>query len=72
MIQAWRTQIMATEHLKDDMTSALSRVPEEISGRFAFGRSHQKFREANLAAMHQMQKIAAVAIRDPLILWCTV
>jgi hypothetical protein len=47
-------------HLKDDMASAFSRVTEEISGHFAFGRSHRKFREAILAAMHEMQKIAAV------------
>jgi hypothetical protein len=49
------------------MASAFSQT-EEIIGRFAFGTSHWKSREAILAAMHEMQKIAAVAIRDPPIL----
>lgn len=51
------------------MASAFSQLTEEVIGRFAFGTSHRKSREAILAAMDEMQKIAAVTISDPPILW---
>jgi hypothetical protein len=77
MIQTWRTQMQQSRSGHgapeiDDMASAFSQVTEENNGRFAFGWSHRKSSEAILAAMHEMQKIAAVAIRDPPILWFTV
>jgi PHYB activation tagged suppressor 1 len=73
MIEAWCTQIHQNRSghraAEIDMASAFSQLTEEVIGRFAFGTSHRKSREAILAAMDEMQKITAVAISDPPILW---
>ncbi|KAJ1296973.1 hypothetical protein BS78_01G342600 [Paspalum vaginatum] len=71
MRQQWSEQIHQSgdeQSAKVDMTHAMRDLTTEITGRIAFGTSHQEGDEV-FGLMREMQKLATAAMMDAPILW---